>query len=128
MASRDHPFARAGREMMAVVRGTTPTHRDLRDRLTVVIAVTVLVDLVCGVLALLLERGIRGTEIHGLGDALFFSTTQLLTVSSSIRNPLSTGGRLLDVGMELYAITVVASLAGMTASFFHRRSTEERSA
>ena len=126
MPPQRNPFARAGSEVVSVVRATTLTHRELRDRLMVVVVVSAAVDLVCGLLAYVFEHRVHGTQIHGIGDALFFSTTQLLSVSSSMANPLTTGGRTLDVFMELYAITVVTSVAGMTASFFHRRSSEKR--
>jgi len=43
---------------------------------------------------------------------------QLLTVSSQIRNPLTAGGRVVDVGLELWAVIVVAGSAGAIASFF----------
>jgi hypothetical protein len=126
MPTRENPFVRAGREIGALLRGATYTHRELRDRLTVVVVVSLLVDVVCALLAYAFEHGAHDTDIHSLGSALFFSTTQLLSVSSSMTNPLSTGGRVLDVLMEIYAITVVTSLAGMTASFFHRRSRERQ--
>ena len=128
MAFRDNPFSRAGAEAVALVRGDSFTHREFRDRLVVMLVISGVVDLVCGVLSYAFEHDADDTQIHGFGDALFFSTTQLLSVSSSITNPLSPGGRILDVFMELYAITVVASLAGMTASFFHRRSGERETA
>ena len=56
----------------------------------------------------LLERHSRQTEITTFGSAVFWTTTQLLTVSSQIKNPISVGGRVLDVFMEIYAITVIA--------------------
>jgi len=59
-----------------------------------------------------------------MGTALFFSSTQLLSVSSSMSNPVTPLGRVLDIGMEAYAITVVAALAGSFGAFFHRRSSE----
>ncbi|MDX6721317.1 MAG: voltage-gated potassium channel, partial [Solirubrobacteraceae bacterium] len=59
-----------------------------------------------------------------LADAAFWTTTQLLTVSSSLKNPISTGGRILDVLMEIYAITVVAALAGAFGGFLHKRGQE----
>src|SRR3954464_5484103 len=121
-------LARAGREIRAVARAETTTHRHLRDRLVAITAVSVVVDLVCGVLTFLFERHAPGTHVHGIGTALFFSSTQLLTVSSQMANPLTTAGRVLDVGMELYAITVVTSLAGSFGAFFHRRSSERRAA
>jgi hypothetical protein len=45
-------------------------------------------------------------------------------VSSQLRNPLTTAGRVLDVAMEAYAITVIATLAGAVGAFFHRRTDE----
>lgn len=116
------------REIAAVVRADTETHRHLRERVVAIALISVVVDLVCGVLVYLLERNAPGTDIKSIGSALFFSSTQLLTVSSSATNPLTTAGRVLDVLMEAYAITVVASLAGSFGAFFHRRSHERDAA
>ena len=86
--------------------------------------VTVGVDLVCAIMAFLLERHSQQTEIKTFGSAAFWTTTQLLTVSSQIKNPISTGGRVLDVFMEIWAITVVAALAGAFGSFLQKRGQE----
>ena len=107
-----------------VARGETITHRHLRERLVAMLALSVVVDLVCGVLIWMFERNAEGTDINSIGTALFFSSTQLLTVSSQMANPLTTAGRVLDVLMEAYAITVVAALAGSFGAFFHGRSAE----
>jgi hypothetical protein len=120
------PALSAVREIGRVVRADTETHRHLRERLVAVAALSVVVDLVCAVLVLLFERHAAGSDVKTVGSALFFSSTQLLNVSSSMTNPLTTAGRVLDVAMEAYAITVVASLAGMFGAFFHRRSDERR--
>jgi hypothetical protein len=37
---------------------------------------------------------------------------------------VSVGGRVVDIALQFYAITVVASLAGSFAAFFHRRGME----
>jgi hypothetical protein len=58
------------------------------------------------------------TEIYTIGQALFFVTTQLLTVSSSMANPLTVAGRVVNVVLELWAVLVVAGSAGAIASFF----------
>jgi hypothetical protein len=121
------PLAGAVRGIAAVARAETETHRHLRERIVAVLALTVVVDLVCAGLIFVFERHAAGTDVKSFGSALFFSSTQLLTVSSSTANPLTTPGRILDVGMELYAITVVATLAGSFGAFFHMRS-HERSA
>jgi len=58
------------------------------------------------------------SEIHNLWDAFFFSTVQLLTVSSQMRNPVTTGGRIVDLFLELTALCLVTGIAGAFASFF----------
>lgn len=85
---------------------------------------TIGVDLVCAVLAFLLERHSQETEIKTFGSAVFWTSTQLLTVSSQIKNPISTGGRILDVFMEVWAISVIATLAGAMGSFIQKRGEE----
>ena len=82
------------------------------------------VDLICATLAFLLEHHSPETEIKTFGSAVFWTTTQLLTVSSQIKNPISTGGRLLDVFMEIWAVTVIATLAGALGSFLQKRGQE----
>ena len=93
-------------------------HRRLFSRLFLVLALTAVVDVVGTVAEYFLERGATGSEIHSLGDALFCTTVQLLTVSSQIKNPLTAGGRIVDVLLELWAVIVVAGSAGAIASFF----------
>jgi hypothetical protein len=112
------------REVRDVLRAATVTHRRLRDHLVLVVVATVGVDVMCAIVAFVLERHAPHTEIKTLGSAAFWTTTQLLTVSSSIKNPVSVGGRVLDVFMEIYAITVVAALAGAFGSFLQRRGEE----
>jgi hypothetical protein len=56
--------------------------------------------------------------------AMRAATAQTLTVSSQIKNPISVGGRILDVFMEIYAITVIATLAGALGSFLQKRGQE----
>ena len=93
-------------------------HRRLVGRLLLVLILTLVVDAVGTVLVYIFERGVRGGEIHGFGDALFFTTVQLLTVSSQIRNPLTAAGRIVDVLLEVWAVIVVAGSAGAVAAFF----------
>ena len=111
-------------ELRDVARARTPTHGRLRDRLTVILAATVGIDLISAALAFVLEHHAKQTEINSFGSALFWTTTQLLTVSSSLKNPISVGGQVLDVLMEAYAITVVAALAGSIGAFLVKRGRE----
>ncbi len=66
----------------------------------------------------LFEDDVRRSEIHNLWDAFFFSTVQLLTVSSQMRNPVTTGGRIVDILLELTALVLVTGVAGAFAAFF----------
>jgi hypothetical protein len=107
-----------------VARAKTPTHARLRDILVAIAVATAGIDLICAALALLFEHGANQTQIVNFGDAIFWTSTQLLTVSSSIPNPISVGARILDVAMEAYAITVIASLAGALGAYIIRRGRE----
>jgi len=117
-------MASSGREVRDVFRAATATHRRLRDHLLTIAVATVGIDLMCTIFAFMLERHSQQTEIKTFGSAAFWTTTQLLTVSSQIKNPISTGGRILDVLMEAYAITVIATLAGAIGSFLQKRGAE----
>jgi hypothetical protein len=93
-------------------------HRRLIARLAAVGILTLAVDAICSVLIFLFERNAQNTEIKSFGDAVFFTTVQLLTVSSQIKNPLTTPGRIVDVVLEIWAVIVVAGSAGAMADFF----------
>jgi hypothetical protein len=93
-------------------------HRRLAARLLLVVGSTLVVDALAGVAMFFAERHAKGTQVHTIGQAFFFVTTQLLTVSSSMANPLTAAGRLVDVVLELWAVLVVAGSAGAIASFF----------
>jgi hypothetical protein len=111
-------------ELSAVARAATPTHGHLRERVGRIVLATLGVDVVASIAEYFLERHAAGSEITTLGDAAFWTTTQLLTVSSQLPNPISTGGRILDVFLQIWAISVVAGLAGAFGAFFHRRGLE----
>jgi hypothetical protein len=93
-------------------------HRRLVARLLLVLVLTLAIDAVGSVVIWATESGVKGGDIHGFGDAVFFTTVQLLTVSSQIKNPLTTGGRIVDIFLELWAVIAVAGSAGAIATFF----------
>ena len=111
-------------EIRKIARAATPTHAHLRSRLFFVTVATVVLDAVASVLILGFERHAPRTEITNMGDAVFWTSTQLLTVSSQLPNPISTPARVLDVFLQAWAISVVAVLAGSFGAFFHRRGLE----
>jgi hypothetical protein len=93
-------------------------HRRLLARLLIALGLSALVDAACATLMWSYESGLKGSSIHGFGDALFFSTVQIVTVSSSYTNPLTNGGQIVDVVLEFWGIFVVTAIAGSFASFF----------
>jgi hypothetical protein len=106
------------REQLKQLMTYEQRHERLLGRLLLVVTATAIID-AAGTLAIYFaERNADGTEITSLGDALFFTTVQLLTVSSQLRNPFTTTGRIVDVVLELWAVIVVAGAAGAMAAFF----------
>ena len=93
-------------------------HRRLMARLAFVVVATIVIDALGTVAVYFAERHASGTEVKSFADALFFTTVQLLTVSSQIKNPLTSWGRVIDVVLELWAVVVVAGSAGAVAAFF----------
>jgi hypothetical protein len=95
-------------------------HRTLMKRLFLVLSATAVVDALGTIAMYLLEKG--HADLHSFGDSLFFTTVQLLTVSSQIKNPVTVWGRVVDVGLEIWAVIVVAGSAGAIADFFHAKN------
>jgi len=93
-------------------------HRRLFIRLGIILLATLVVDVIGAVLTWRFERHAHGTDIHEFGDALFFSTVQLLTISSQIKNPLTAAGRGVDVLLELWGIAVIGGVTGSFGAFF----------
>lgn len=108
---------------MAVARAKTKTHHHLRRRIAIIFGATAVFALLCTLVVYFTEHDAKGTEIHSLFDAFLFATSQLLT-GSSVANPTTDLGKVLELVFDLWAITVVASLAGSFGAFFHARSKE----
>jgi hypothetical protein len=93
-------------------------HRRLLARLRLVVLTTLAIDLAGAGLIFGLECNHHGSAVHNFWDAFFFTTVQLLTVSSQMPNPVTSGGRVVDIFLEIWAVIVVAGSAGAIASFF----------
>jgi hypothetical protein len=113
----------AGRELIAVVRGETNTHAYLRGRLLTIIWLTLAAGVVSTLIVYFAERHAHGTQIHDPFDAFLFAVSQLLT-ASSVASPQTDPIKVLELVFDIYAITVVAALAGSFGAFFHRRNQE----
>jgi hypothetical protein len=111
-------------EVGMVLRGESHTHRFLRARLTFLVGATLVLDAVGTVAMYLLEHDHRDSGFDDLGGALFWVSAQLTTVSSQMPNPVTTPGRMIDIVLAVWAITVAATLAASLAAFFRARHVE----
>ncbi len=106
------------RELGKIITGDSHAHVNLRGRLATLLGATLVLDAVATVLMYVLEHDEPGSDFHSIGGALFWVSAQLTTVSSQMANPVTTGGRILDIVLEVWAISVVATLAASLAAFF----------
>ncbi|MFY9777483.1 MAG: ion channel [Trebonia sp.] len=106
------------REELARLFTWQERHRRLAARLIIAFVLTLAVLAAGSVLIWIFESGKQGGQIHGFGDAVFFTAVQLLTISSSTTNPVTAAGKVVDVALEMWAIFVVTAIAGSYASFF----------
>jgi drug/metabolite transporter (DMT)-like permease len=104
------------REELARLWRYEERHRRLFARLTLAAVLSLAVYVLGTVLVWAFESG-HG-DIHGLGDAAFFVAVQLLTVSSSLSNPVTVGGRVVDIVLEAWGVFVITAVAGSFAAFF----------
>lgn len=106
------------REEWTRLRTVEERHHRLLARLLLAVLCSLVVFVVGTVLIWAFESGRQGSDIHGIGDAAFFTSVQLLTVSSSANNPVTSAGEVIDVCLEAWAIFVVAAVAGSFSTFF----------
>jgi hypothetical protein len=95
--------------------------RRFRTRLAFVTLATLVIDVAFTVVAYFAERG-APDAFHTIWESAFWVTTQLLTVSSQLPNPEHTLTKLIDVGLEAWAVLVVAALAGIVTDWLHHRT------
>lgn len=106
------------REELARLFTFEERHRRLLARLLLAFGLSIVVFAAGTVLIWISESGQKGGSIHGFGDAAFFCSVQLLTISSSMTNPLTPVGKVVDVGLEVWGVFVITVVAGSFATFF----------
>ena len=106
------------REELARLFTFEERHRRLLARLLLAFGLSIVVFVAGTVLIWISESGQKGGSIHGFGDAAFFCSVQLLTVTSSMTNPLILVGKVVDVGLEVWGVFVITVVAGSFATFF----------
>lgn len=109
--------ARAGRLLSAAVRGTRSAASNLRNRLTTVGAVTVIVIMLSA--NVLFEFG--GVEPYGTA----LHEAALATITGARTSGTTGISRFLDVLLALYSVVIFAAVAGSVGAFFLERRAED---
>lgn len=117
---------RLARDVWDVLRATAPSHQNLRGRLVTAFVATLVVDALASTAMFLLEGNLPSSHLHNFGHAVYWTTAQLTTLSTTMSNPVTETGKIITVLLDVYAITVVSTLAGMFSDFFRHRREEQR--
>src|SRR4051794_15632257 len=117
-------WRRMRHEARMIARAESRTHEALRSRLMFLLLATLVLDAIGTLVMYALEHDDRRSGFTTLGGAFFWVSAQLTTVSSQMPNPVTGGGRAVDLVLEVWAISVVAALAASLASFFTVRHHE----
>jgi ABC-type Na+ efflux pump permease subunit len=91
-------------------------------RITALFLVTATIVLLASLAFYFLERHAPGTEIKSYGDALFWTASQMSTVSSSLPNPITAGGRALAVATDFVSVATLSILFGTITQHIHFRT------
>jgi hypothetical protein len=98
----------------------------LAARVTAILLATVAIDLAVAVAFYFLERRAPGTQVTSYGDALFWTSSQMSTVSSSLANPITGGGRVLAVALDFISVAFISLLFGSIAQHLHFTTTRKQ--
>ena len=99
--------------MHATFFSQAPRFKQFRRYLAEITFATIVVIAIGTLLVFLFERHSSGTAVTNIGDSLFWTTAQVLTISSAMPNPLTTGGRIVDVFLMAYAIVMIGAVVAV---------------
>ena len=108
-----------------ILRAKTRAHRHLRNRLLALFVVTVVMTLLFALGMFLIERNARGADIHSYATAVYWSTAQLLTYGSSLSDPVTHAGRILEITMDVYGLVVIGTLTASIGAYFIGRAEQQ---
>ena len=108
-----------------ILRAKTRAHRHLRNRLLALFVVTVVMTLLFALGMFLIERNARGSDIHSYATAVYWSTAQLLTYGSSLSDPVTNAGRILEITMDVYGLVVIGTLTASIGAYFIGRAEQQ---
>jgi uncharacterized membrane protein len=112
-------------ELHKLAHARGPARRRFRNHIAVLAFYTFAIWIVCTIAMYFFEHHARGTSIHNGWEAAYWTASQMTTVGSNYTNPISTPAYVLDLLLKVYAVVVVATLAGSLGAFFVHRGREE---
>ena len=65
-----------------------------------------------------LERHAPGTDIHNPWQSAYWTASKMSTIGTSYPNPITWEAHVLDLALKVYAVIIVATLAGAVGAFF----------
>jgi hypothetical protein len=107
------PARHAARRGAKDLFGRTEAHRELGGRLFAVAALSLTIDLVVTIVLVATDR------VPSFGHGFIWTSSEMLTGGSGI----SVAGfwpHYLELGLQVWAVTAIAALAGSFGAFFHR--------
>ena len=121
------PLHRVLKSLYATFFDQSERFRQFRRNIADITAATVVVVAVGTPLVFLFERQSSGSEITNVGDSLFWTIAQVLTVSSAMPAPLTTGGRVVDVILMAYGVVMIGAVVAVFNRVLVRAGDEDRS-
>jgi voltage-gated potassium channel len=121
------PLHRVLKSLHATAFSQSERFHQFRRHMAEIAVATVIVIAVGTLLVFHFERHASGTAITNVGDSLFWTTAQVLTVSSQMPNPQTTGGRIVDVFLMAYAVVFIGLLVNVFGKVLLRDDEEEES-
>lgn len=117
---------RAARATTILLRAIGASRRILtRHKLHYVLAVALAVVVGGALLVESFERGVPGSNITSIPDALWWAVTTITTVGYGDRFPTTSAGRGVGVLLMILGISIFGFIAGSLASFFVEQEEEE---
>jgi hypothetical protein len=111
------------RELVDPVRGDKPHHERLHRRVLAILTATLCLEVAATLLMFSFHGLEKSRSLDELGDAAVWSASQLLAGGSSLSTS-SFIGHVLEVVLELWALTFVAALAASVAAFLQQNDTQ----
>lgn len=109
-------------ELADPVRGSQPHHKRLHRRVIAILVATLVLDVFASALIYLFHGIENSRSLNALANAAVWSSSQLLAGGSSL-SVTSWLAHVLEVALELWAITAVAALAASVTVFLHHSDT-----